>query len=57
MATMKPGAALAAMRRKIRHRCAQCGKGFRGIATAVYCSNACRQKAKYERAKRDAQGE
>lgn len=53
---MKPGAALAAMRRKTWHRCAlpECGKRFSGIATAVYCSNACRQKAKYRRANPDA---
>jgi ribosomal protein L34E len=50
-----PGAALAALRRRTRHRCAQCGKRFSGIAKALYCSNACRQKAKYERAKRARQ--
>lgn len=31
--------------------CQHCGKGFEGIATAGYCSNACRQKAKRLRAK------
>jgi ribosomal protein L34E len=52
MAAMKtPGAALAALRKRTWHRCAQCGKRFSGIAKAVYCSNACRQKAKYARAK------
>jgi hypothetical protein len=28
-----------------------CGKGFKAIATARYCSNACRQRAKYKRNK------
>lgn len=54
MAAMKPGAALAAMRKRTWHNCAQCAKRFSGIATAVYCSNACRQKAKYQRGKADA---
>lgn len=48
---MKPGAALAALRHRCWHLCKVCGKRFSGIATAVYCSNACRQKAKYERGK------
>ena len=50
---MKPGAALAALRRKTWHLCRVCGKRFSGIATALYCSNACRQKAKYKRGKRE----
>jgi ribosomal protein L34E len=45
----RPGAALAALRKRTWHRCAQCGKRFSGIAKALYCSNACRQKAKYAR--------
>ncbi len=48
---MKPGAALAALRRTTWHLCASCSKRFSGIAKAVYCSNACRQKAKYARRK------
>ena len=44
-----PGAELAAMRRRMWHRCPQCGRRFSGIAKAVYCSNACRQRAKYQR--------
>lgn len=48
---MKPGAALAAMRRTTWHHCPICQKRFAGIAKAVYCSNACRQKAKYRRGK------
>jgi ribosomal protein L34E len=54
---MKPGAALAAKRRRTWHQCAQCGKRFSGIAKAVYCSNACRQKAKYARGKPARNGE
>jgi len=46
---MKPGAALAALRGRHWHVCISCGKRFSGIKTAVYCSNACRQKAKYKR--------
>lgn len=49
---MKPGAALAAMRRTTWHYCPVCNKRFAGIAKAKFCSNACRQKAKYMR-KRD----
>ena len=48
---MKPGAALAALRKTAWHYCPVCCKRFSGIARAVYCSNACRQKAKYLRGK------
>lgn len=48
---MKPGAALAALRRRSWHVCPVCQKRFKGIAKAVYDSNACRQKAKYRRGK------
>lgn len=48
---MKPGAALAALRRRSWHVCPIDGKRFSGIAKAIYCSNACRQKAKHQRAK------
>jgi len=40
---------LAAQRKRIDHDCPVCGATFRAIKTAVYCSNACRQKAKYQR--------
>jgi hypothetical protein len=43
--------ALAALRRRHRKACAVCGKGFKAIATARYCSNACKQRAKYQRNK------
>jgi hypothetical protein len=48
---VKPGAALAALRRTTWHYCPVCSKRFSGIATAKFCSNACRQKAKYQRRK------
>ena len=44
---MKPGTALAAMRRTSWHACLSCGNRFSGIKTAKFCSNACRQRAKY----------
>ena len=43
------GAALASMRKRTRRKCGQCLKPFMGIATAKFCSNACRQKAKRSR--------
>lgn len=56
---MKPGAALAAMRRTTWHYCAEpsCGKRFSGIAKALFCSNACRQRAKYRKGKEATKGE
>lgn len=36
-------------RRKIGHVCPVCGKSFTGLKTARYCSNRCRQAAKYAR--------
>ncbi len=51
LAASKAGAALVALRRKSQKVCAVCGKTFSGIATAVYCSNACRQRAKYRRSR------
>jgi hypothetical protein len=47
------GAALSALRKTTWHLCAEpsCGKRFSGIATAKFCSNACRQKAKYAKKK------
>lgn len=43
------GAALGALRKTTWHLCAQCGKRFSGIKQAKFCSNACRQAAKYAR--------
>jgi hypothetical protein len=50
---MNPGAALAAMRGLYKRRCAEatCRKWFSGIKIAKFCSNACRQRAKYTKAK------
>ncbi len=52
---MRIGAALAAMRSTHWHFCLEpsCGKRFSGIKTAKFCSNACRQRAKYAKRKRD----
>jgi recombinational DNA repair protein RecR len=47
----KIGAALAALRKTSWHFCASCGKRFSGISQAKFCSNACRQKAKYAKVK------
>jgi hypothetical protein len=47
----KIGAALSALRKTTWHYCASCQKRFAGISKAKFCSNACRQKAKYARKK------
>lgn len=54
MSATNAGSSLAAMRRKVRKTCPVCGKTFRGLKTAVYDRNACRQKAKRARAKEAA---
>ena len=41
------GAALASLRGRQWHFCKSCGKRFAAIKTAIFCSNRCRQKAKY----------
>ena len=47
-----PAAALRAMRQVKSYTCAQCGRGFTASdERARYCSNRCRQAAKYQRAK------
>lgn len=46
---LQAGAALAAMRTVVTHLCAECSWEFKGIVRAKYCSNACRQRAKYKR--------
>jgi recombinational DNA repair protein RecR len=52
---------LADMRKKVLHDCLQCGKRFSGIKVAKFCSDSCRQKAKYQRkiaaAKKEVQPE
>lgn len=52
MPKASPGSKLAAMRKQIAHVCPQpCGKKFKAIATAKYCSNRCRQRVKNDKAK------
>jgi len=48
-----PAAALNALRRRVDHICPVCEKGFKAIKKAVYCSEACKQKAKYKRSKQN----
>ena len=56
-AKVKPGAALASLRRTSWHACLSCGKRFSGIKTAKFCSNACRQRAKYAKRREYVGGE
>ena len=42
---------LASQRLRITKPCLQCGETFTGIKIASYCSERCRQKAKYNRKK------
>ena len=42
---------LAAQRSRITKPCLQCGEEFTGIKIASYCSERCRQRAKYNRKK------
>ncbi len=42
---------LAAKRSRVTKPCLQCGEEFTGIKIASYCSERCRQKAKYNRKK------
>ena len=53
MAAMtSPAAALRAMRPVLNYTCVRCGRGFTASdARARYCSNRCRQAAKYQRNK------
>lgn len=45
------GRELAAARKPKNKVCAVCGKAFVTVGRGVYCSNACRQRAKVERQK------
>lgn len=38
-------------RKIVEGTCRQCGVPFTGLKTKKFCSNACRQKAKYQRSK------
>jgi predicted nucleic acid-binding Zn ribbon protein len=52
MNTFTPGAALAAMRPTRAYRCQVCGATFTAQdRRAKYCSEKCKQAAKYRRAK------
>lgn len=52
MTTISPGAALQALRRVRCLSCAQCGASFTAKdPRATYCSNRCRQAAKYQKIK------
>jgi len=42
---------LASMRRIVSHTCPVCETEFEGLKRAVYCSEACKQRAKYQRKK------
>lgn len=44
-------AAMNALRERTWHYCLVCNKRFSGIKKAKFCSNACRQKNKYAKAK------
>lgn len=48
---MNSGAKLSAQRRQCDKVCPSCSHVFQGVKIAKYCSNRCRQKAKYRRAK------
>lgn len=49
---MSPGYALQALRPLLAKVCAHCGAGFKAKDTrARFCSNRCRQAAKYEKIK------
>ena len=43
--------ALGKMRKKVTKECEQCGEEMTKLRTAKYCSNRCRQAAKYQRQK------
>ena len=45
------GKQLASLRRRIRKDCEMCGREIVALKQAKYCSNRCRQRAKYQRQK------
>lgn len=49
---MTPGAALSALRRRVPHICPMCRESFTKLKTARYCSDRCKQAAKYRRSKK-----
>lgn len=48
---MNIGAQLSAQRKQYNKVCPSCSCAFQGVKIAKYCSNRCRQKAKYRRLK------
>ena len=46
-----PGAALAALRRRVSKVCLHCGTSFEGLKKSKYCSDKCRHAATYKRRK------
>ena len=48
---MTIGAQLSAQRKQVEKICSSCNTVFLGVKIAKYCSNKCRQKAKYIRGK------
>lgn len=47
----EPGKDLASLRLRVLHTCPHCQNEFTGIKKAKYCSERCRQAAKYARTK------
>jgi predicted nucleic acid-binding Zn ribbon protein len=45
------GKELAALRKRIKKNCVVCGREMVALKQAKYCSNRCRQRAKYQRKK------
>ncbi len=48
---ISPGSAFARMRRIVDIECTVCKKGFRGSVRTKYCSERCKQAAKFARQK------
>lgn len=49
----KAGKELAALRKRFKKNCFVCGREIIALNQAKYCSNRCRQRAKYQRQKTD----
>jgi len=49
LSSPEAGRELAAARQLKEKRCPICGKDFMTVGRGVYCSNACKQRAKYQR--------
>ena len=50
------GAALAAQREIVSKKCLECGDSFDGIKKKAYCTEKCKQAAKYKRKKAEKAG-